>query len=152
MGLLGGISIAALFYAAAVYEHMTGWKWALASLALTATVKGLFPLSFIFVLPAQFGLFVVMWWANARRLKELEVERTAKQETDRRVRQDRAALARSRAAPELDARETARAAQDEAALRERQERVRRAREEREREERERAAKEQAQRDNPAGGQ
>src|SRR5439155_22930262 len=67
MGVLGGLGFAALFYAAAEYEHMTGWKWALASLALSATVKGLFPLSFIFILPTQFGLFCVLWWMNTKR-------------------------------------------------------------------------------------
>jgi hypothetical protein len=42
-----------LLYAAAEYEHMSGWKWALASVAVSLTIRGLFPLSFIFVLPAQ---------------------------------------------------------------------------------------------------
>jgi len=42
MGILGGLGFASIFYFAAEYEHMTGWKWALASIALSATVKGLF--------------------------------------------------------------------------------------------------------------
>lgn len=140
MGILGGLGFAAIFYAAAEYEHMTGWKWALASLALSATVKGLFPLSFIFVLPAQFGLFVVLAWMNIRRKAELEVHRAASAEEDRRRRQERARLAQQQVDPDRAAREAARDAAQDAALRERQERVRRAREERERDEREQAEK------------
>ncbi len=133
MGVLGGLGFEALFYAAAEYEHMTGWKWALASLALSATVRGLFPLSFIFILPAQFGLFCVLWWMNTKRLAALEVERAAAQAEDRRRRQDRASRARDQAEPGQGERDKAREAREEAALRERQERVRRAREEREKE-------------------
>jgi flagellar biosynthesis GTPase FlhF len=140
MGILGGLGFAAIFYAAAEYEHMTGWKWALASLALSATVKGLFALSFIFVLPAQFGLFVVLAWMNIRRKAEMEVDRAASAEEDRRRRQERARLAQQQVDPDRAAREAAREAAEHAALRERQERVKRAREEREREEREQAEK------------
>ena len=150
MGVLGGLGFAALFYAAAEYEHMTGWKWALASIALSATVKGLFPLSFIFVLPAQFGLFLALWWMNSRRVAALEVERAAKADEDRQRRQERAQRAREQVDPDAAARHAAQEAREEAALRERQERVRRAREEREREER--AAREQAERDEPPSGQ
>jgi len=138
MDIIGGLGFASLFYFAAEYEHMSGWKWALASLALYVTVKGLFLLSFILVLPAQFGLFLVLWWANVRRKAELEAERTARAEEDRRLRQGRARQAREQAAPDGDARQAAQDAREEAALRERQERVRRAREQREREEREQA--------------
>jgi len=139
MGFVGGFGFAALFYAAAEYERLTGWKWALASLAISATVRGLFPLSFIFVLPAQFGLFCVMVWANARRKEELEVERAGRREADQRVRQDRISRAQQEAVanPALATQEAERDAAEDAARRERQERVRRAREEREREERER---------------
>jgi hypothetical protein len=136
MGIIGGLSFAALFYAAAQYEHLSGWKWAVASLALSATIKGLFPLSFIFVLPAQFGLFLVMWWVNSKKMVEQEADRTAREDADRRQRQERAHLARQQVDPELEKREAARDAREEAELRERKERVRRAREEREREERE----------------
>lgn len=152
MGVLGGVGIAALFYFAAEYEHMTGWKWALASLALSATVRGLFPLSFIFLLPAQFGLFLVLWWANARRVAALEVERAARRQEDQRLRQERARAAQKQAEPDVAAHQAVAAAKEEAALRERQERVKRAREDREREERERAAQEQADRDQRPMGQ
>jgi len=147
MGILGGLGFAGLFYAAAEYEHMTGWKWALASIALSATVKRLFPLSFIFVLPAQFGLFCALWWMNSRRVAALEVERAANADADRRRREERARQAREQVDPQADARAAAQDARDEAALRERQERVRKARETREQEERE-----QTERDKPTSGQ
>src|SRR2546430_150105 len=144
MGFLGGLGLAGVFYAAAEYEHMTGWKWALASIAVSATIKTLFPLSFIFVLPAQFGLFCVMWWMNSKRQAALEVERAASQDADRRGRQDRVQRAREQASPEPSDRDAAR---EEAALRERQERVRRVREERERSERAQAERDK---ERPAG--
>jgi signal transduction histidine kinase len=137
--ILGGLSFAALFYFAADYEHMTGWKWALASLALTVTVRTLFPLSFVIVLPAQFGLFCVLWWMNSKRMANLEVERESRAEQDRRVRQERARTARAQADAQYAAstpERAAREAREEAELQARKERVRLAREAREREERE----------------
>jgi hypothetical protein len=138
VGIFGGLAFAALFYAAAEYEHLTGWKWALASLALSATVRGLFPFSFVFVLPAQFGLFLVMWWMNSRKMAAREVDRAASEKADQRARQERARLAREQVDPNLEKRHAAQEARDEAALRERQDRVRRAREAREREDREKS--------------
>jgi hypothetical protein len=140
ISVIGGLGFAAIFFFAATYEHMTGWKWGLASLALTVTVRTLFPLSFLFVLPAQFALFCVLWWMNSKRLANLEVDRTARQEEDRRVRQERARIALQRAEAEEAGRageRAARAAREEAEYRQRLERVKRAREEREREEQER---------------
>lgn len=140
ISVIGGLGFAAIFFFAATYEHMTGWKWGLASLALTVTVRTLFPLSFLFVLPAQFGLFCVLWWMNSKRLANLEVDRTARQEEDRRVRQERARIALQRAEAEEAGRageRAARAAREEEEYRQRLERVKLAREEREREERER---------------
>ena len=117
MGILGGLGFAAIFYAAAEYEHMTGWKWALASIAVSATVKGLFPLSFIFVLPAQFGLFIILAWMNIRHKAERDVERATAVEEDRRKRQERTRLSREQApSTDADAREAAQAAREEAAL------------------------------------
>lgn len=139
MPIVGGLGIAALFYFAAEYEHMTGWKWALASLAVTFTVDRLFLFSFIFVLPAQFLLFLGLAYANSRRLKALEIERAGRRELDQQARRERITQAQAHAEtdPALTAREAEREAADEAARRERQERVRVAREQREREERER---------------
>src|SRR5882762_6610550 len=128
LGIGGGLfGFAGLFYFAAEYEHLSGWKWALASVAVTATVKGLFPGSFIFVLPAQFGLFLVMWWAHMKNQAQREVER-----------EQRVTRAREETAANTDwnAQEREREAVAEAAAKERQERVRLAREQREREERE----------------
>src|SRR5213594_424297 len=134
----GVISFAALFYFAAEYEHLTGWKWALASIGVTLAVRGLFPLSFIFVLPAQFGLFLVMWWAHIKNQAQRDVERDQRQKDAMRERQQRVSRAREETAANTDwnAQEREREAAAEAAAKERQERVRLAREQREREERE----------------
>src|SRR6266550_250348 len=127
-----------LFYFAAEYEHLSGWKWAVASIAVTITVDQLFPASFIFVLPAQFGLFLVMWWAHLKNKAQREVEREQRQKDSMRERQQRVSRAREDAAAntDFDAQAREREAAAEAAAKERQERVRLAREQREREERE----------------
>ena len=138
LGLGGGLfTFAALFYFAAEYEHLNGWKWAIASGAVTITVNQLFPASFIFVLPAQFGLFLVMWWAHLKNQAQREVEREQRQKDSVRERQERVSRAREEAAANTDwnAQEREREAAVEAAAKERQERVRLAREQREREER-----------------
>src|SRR5712664_3032884 len=142
LGFGGGLfSFAALFYFAAEYEHLSGWKWALASVAVTATVKGLFPGSFIFILPAQFGLFLVMWWVHVKNQGQRQVDLAQREADSRRERQERVTRARQEAAANTDfdgqEREREREAAAAAALKERQERVRLVREQREREERER---------------
>ena len=139
LGLGGGLfTFAALFYFAAEYEHLSGWKWAVASIAVTITVDQLFPASFIFVLPAQFGLFLVMWWAHLKNKAQREVERDQRQKDSMRESQQRVTRAREEAAAttDFDAQAREREAVAEAAAKERQERVRLAREQREREERE----------------
>jgi len=139
LGLGGGLfTFAALFYFVAEYEHMTGWKWALASIAVTITINQLFPASFILILPAQFGLFLVMWWAHLKNKAQREVEREQGQKDSMRERQQRVSRAREEAAAttDFDAQAREREAAAEAAAKERQERVRLAREQREREERE----------------
>jgi len=139
-GLGGGIfTFAALFYVAASYEHLSGWKWALASAAVTFTVNRLFPASFIFVLPAQFGLFLLMWWAHTKNKVQREVEREHRQKDAQLERQQRASRAREAAgaSQDWDAEERQREEAAAAALKDRQERVRLAREAREREEGER---------------
>src|SRR5437762_10367757 len=72
------------------------------TLSLHDALPILFPLSFIFVLPAQFGLFCVMWWMNSKREAALEVERAASQDADRRGRQDRVQRARDRKSTRLN--------------------------------------------------
>lgn len=139
-GLGGGIlTFAALFYFAAEYEHLTGWKWAAASIAVTVTVNQLFPGSFIFVLPAQFGLFLAMWWAHVKNREERQKDLDARQKEDQRLRREhvRQQQMAADANTDWDARERERDAADQAALKERQDRVRLAREAREREEKER---------------
>lgn len=140
LGLGGGLfTFAALFYFAASYEHLTPWKWALASIAVTLTVDRLFPASFIFVLPAQFGLFLVMWWAHVKNQKQRALQLDQRQAESQRLRREHVKQAQraADANTDWDAREAERAAADEAARKERAERVRLAREDREREERER---------------
>lgn len=139
-GLGGGLfTFAALFYFAANYEHMSGWKWALASVAVTITVDQLFPASFILVLPAQFGLFLVLWWAYTKHKVQRDAELEQRQKDAQKDRQQRVSRAREEAdkTTDWDAEERKREEVAAAALKERQDRVRLAREEREREERER---------------
>src|SRR5881397_3480005 len=103
LGLGGGLfTFAALFYFAADYEHLSGWKWALASVAVTITVDQLFPASFIFVLPAQFGLFLVMWWAHLKNKAQRDVERDQRQKEAMRERQQRVSRAREAGASTTD--------------------------------------------------
>lgn len=137
MGFFGALAFAAIFFGIARYEHMNPWKWAIASIAVSFTVTRLFPLAFILVLPAQLGLFLLLWWMNARRQQELKVERAAAEAEDRRQRRERVSQAQAQAATdaELQQQEAARAAAEEAERQERLERVRQAREQREREER-----------------
>jgi len=131
LGLGGGLfTFAALFYFVAEYEHMTGWKWALASIAVTITINQLFPASFILILPAQFGLFLVMWWAHLKNKAQREVEREQRQKDSMRERQQRVSRTREEAAAttDFDAQAREREAAAEVAAKERRERVRLARE------------------------
>src|SRR5436189_6099955 len=117
LGLGGGLfTFAALFYFAAEYEHLSGWKWAVASIAVTITVDQLFPASFIFVLPAQFGLFLVMWWAHLKNKVQREAELEQRQKDSLRERQQRVSQAREEAADntEFDAQAREREDDDEA--------------------------------------
>lgn len=142
LGLGGGLfTFAALFYFAAEYEHLTGWKWAIASIAVTLTVDQLFPASFIFVLPAQFGLFLVMWWAHIKNREQRQQELDRRQKEEQRVRREhvRQQQLAADANTDWDAREREREAAEQAALKERQERVRQARLAREQEEKERGS-------------
>src|SRR3989442_7859615 len=124
LGFGGGLfSFAALFYFAAEYEHLSGWKWALASVAVTATVRGLFPGSFIFVLPAQFVLFLVMWWAHVKNQAQRQVDLEKREADSRRERQERVNRARQETAAntDFDAHGRERETAAEAALNERRE-------------------------------
>ena len=141
LGLGGGlVAFAALSYFAAEHEHLTGWKWGLASIAVTLTIHRLSP-SFIFVLPAQFGLFLLMWRAHARNKGQGQQDVDQRQKEDHRLRREHVRQVQQEAAAKTNfgARDRERAASDDAALKERQERVRLAREAREREEKERGS-------------
>jgi len=85
-----------VFYGAAEYEHMTGWKWAIASLGVSFVTGFLFS-GFIPFLLGQAGLFGVLWWQNSKRLDALHEDRAAKLEQDRRVRQQRVREAQAQA-------------------------------------------------------
>jgi hypothetical protein len=87
---------ASLFYAVAEYEHMTGWKWAAASLAVSFGIKFLLP-GFIGTFVGQLGLFGVLWWQNSKRLDQLNVDREAHLEQDQRARRERVRQAREQA-------------------------------------------------------
>lgn len=87
--MIAGIVFAVAFYGLAEYEHMTGWKWAVASLAVTFVVLEATQGFLIAVIPAQVVLFGVLWWKNAKRIDKLPEERAARVDADRRMRQER---------------------------------------------------------------
>jgi type VI protein secretion system component VasK len=87
MNLIAGIGFAVLFYAIAEYEHLTGWKWAAASLVITSVILQLTGWMLL-VLPAQAVLFGVLWWKNAQKQDSYEADRAAGLEEDRRRRQE----------------------------------------------------------------
>jgi hypothetical protein len=87
---------AACFYGMAEYEHMTGWKWAAASVAVTFVV--LQTIGFMLaVLPAQVALFGLLWWQNSKRLDRQPEEQAARAEAMRLERQERFRLAQEAA-------------------------------------------------------
>ncbi len=86
-GLTTAFVFAAVFYGAAEYEHMNGWKWAIASFVLSVLVIWLTGWRLL-ILPVQFGLFIVLWWQNSKRLDRQGEDRAAAQEADRRRRQE----------------------------------------------------------------
>ena len=65
--ILIGVACAVLFFRAATYERMSGWAWAISSLALTALTAGFGVLA---MLLAQVVLFGVLWWVNATRKRD----------------------------------------------------------------------------------
>jgi hypothetical protein len=87
---------AAFFYGVAEYEHMTGWKWAVASVAVSVAVLQTIGL-LIAVIPAQVALFGVLWWQNAKRIEKLPEERAARADADRKLRQERIRAAQEEA-------------------------------------------------------
>lgn len=96
--MVAAFVFAAFFYAAAEYERLTGWKWALASVIISLVVLQLFDF-LAFVVPFQIALFGVMWWRNIKHRDEVDQERTARAEQDRRTRQEQVRRARDQADP-----------------------------------------------------
>jgi hypothetical protein len=94
--MIGIFVFAAFFYGAAEYEHMSGWKWAAASAAVTFAVMHTVG-SILAVLPAQVVLFVVMSWQNSKRMERVAEERATSGEADRALRQERVRLAHAAA-------------------------------------------------------
>ena len=68
MGLspLIAICCATLFYRAALYERMSGWVWAVASLSFS-TILVVLGQGLVVLIFGQVGLYVVMLWYNAQR-------------------------------------------------------------------------------------
>jgi hypothetical protein len=85
-------AFAAFFYGAAEYEHMTGWKWAVASAAVTFVVMQTVG-SMLAVLPAQVALFGVLWWRNSKRIDSRPAERSTLINEDQAIRRERVRLA-----------------------------------------------------------
>jgi len=94
--MIAAFVFAAFFYAVAEYEHMTGWKWAIASVAVSVAVLQTIGL-LIAVIPAQVGLFGVLWWQNVKRIEKLPEERAARADADRKLRQERVRAAQQEA-------------------------------------------------------
>jgi hypothetical protein len=88
IGLFVAIGFVVLFYRVAVYEHMTGWVWAVASFALSIIVMNLWGgLLQLFV--AQVGLFMVLWAYNAKRVDKRHQEWATEREARRREQEAR---------------------------------------------------------------
>ncbi|HEX9703714.1 MAG TPA: hypothetical protein VGA20_00515 [Gemmatimonadales bacterium] len=94
--MIAAFVFAAFFYGVAEYEHMTGWKWAIASVAVSVAVLQTIGL-LIAVIPAQVGLFGVLWWQNVKRIEKLPEERAARADADRKLRQERVRAAQQEA-------------------------------------------------------
>jgi len=90
------VVFAILFYRVAYNEHMSGWAWAIASLALSLIVMQLLP-RFAAMVLAQVGLFGVLWWVNTKRLSTRGEHWIRAREEERRLRKERVDRAREQA-------------------------------------------------------
>jgi hypothetical protein len=81
---LVAVGFVLLFHRMAVYERITGWAWAVASLALSLVVMVTWA-GFLPIILAQLGLFGLMWWYNARKVDERHRELAARREAERRA-------------------------------------------------------------------
>ncbi|MGH9258365.1 MAG: hypothetical protein ACRD08_00480 [Acidimicrobiales bacterium] len=94
--MLATLVFAALFYGIAEYEHLTGWKWAAASLVISIVVLQVTGW-LVLVLPFQAALFGVLWWANSKKIDTSDADQAARLEADRRIRQERVRRAHEQA-------------------------------------------------------
>jgi hypothetical protein len=90
------VCFAVLFYRLAYHENMSGWLWAIASMAVSGIVLLLFPGLTVMVL-AQMALFVILWWVNAQRLVARGERLLRAREEERRLRKERVYRAREEA-------------------------------------------------------
>lgn len=81
--IIVAIGFVLLFYRMAVYEHMTGWVWAVSSFALSFIVMILWG-GFLPMFVAQLGLFGALWVSNAKRVDTRQQEWVKRQEGRRR--------------------------------------------------------------------
>ena len=79
--LVVAIGFVLLFYRMAVYEHITGWVWAVASLALSIVVMAIWA-GFLPIILSQLGLFGLMWWYNSKRVDARHQEWAARGRPD----------------------------------------------------------------------
>ncbi|UCG89250.1 MAG: hypothetical protein JSW71_12205 [Gemmatimonadota bacterium] len=93
MLLFVAVCFAVLFHRVAYHEHMSGWAWSVASLALSGVVMLLLPGLTALIL-AQVALFGVLWWANTRRLAARGQHLVRAREEERRLRRERVERAR----------------------------------------------------------
>jgi fatty acid desaturase len=73
------VGFGVLFYRVAVYEHMTGWVWALASVGLSLAVMQIAP-GFVPIVAIQLVLFGVLWRQHAKRQAEITAHRLEERE------------------------------------------------------------------------
>jgi fatty acid desaturase len=66
---------------------MTGWAWAVASVALSIVVLLILP-GFLPLVVAQVGLFALLWQQHMKRQAEITARRVAEREARERQRED----------------------------------------------------------------
>ncbi len=97
------IGFAVLFHRMAALEHLSAWVWSVSSLGLSFVVMqvrpGVAPL-----IIAQLGLFGVMWWYNARRVRTRERGWAARREEEGRQQEARMKRAQDEIARERERR------------------------------------------------
>ena len=93
IGILFAVAFGALFYRVAVYEHLSGWAWSVASVGLSIIVMQIFQ-GMLPLVGAQVILFGMLWKQHMKRQAEITAHRLA--EREERERQREAVLQRGR--------------------------------------------------------